>query len=393
MTRKLSAVSLWVLALLAACSRPTVTTTTAAPSTATGPSAAINVGLAARAPDNALPERLNSTEYWQLVSDISEPGGYFRIEDNYTSNEMEVGQLFTMLRQQSVSGDVYMGVGPEQNFTYIAAIRPKMAFIVDIRRQAVVQHLMYKVMFELAKDRADFISILFGKPRPAGIDSSTDIQKIWEIYRPVPSDSVLAARNFALVSDRLTKHHGFIFTPDELAQLRAVFNAFYFYGPNITTRGGSGGGRGGVGGDFADLTGYAADGSGKPKSFLSSEENYRFIKTLHEKNLIVPVSGDFAGPKAVRAIGAYVKQHNAVVRAYYVSNVEQYLFGDSKDRQFYGNVAALPVDTNSVFIRPYSMRRGGWGGPTQSLCPIGKFLKAVEAGRIVDNNYALSCGP
>jgi hypothetical protein len=393
MTRKLSAVSLWILAAVAACSRPSVTTPPAAPPTTTGPAAAINVAVAPKAPSDALPERLNSSEYWQLLSDISEPGGYFRIEDNYTSNEMEVGQLFTMLRQQNVSGDVYMGVGPEQNFTYIAAIRPRMAFIVDIRRQAVMQHLMYKVMFEMAKDRGDFVSILFGKARPAGIDSTTHIQKIWELYRPVQSDSALAARNFTAVLDRLTKHHGFTFTPDEMAQLRAVFNAFYFYGPNITTRGGPAGGRGGVGGDFADLTGFSADASGQPRSFLSSEENYRIIKTLHEKNLIVPVSGDFGGPKTIRAIGAYLKQHHGIVRAYYVSNVEQYLFGDAKDRAFYGNVAQLPVDSNSVFIRPYSMRRGGWGGPTQSLCPIAKFLKAVEAGRITDNNYALSCGP
>ena len=46
-----------------------------------------------------------------------------------------------------------------------------MAFIVDIRRQAIMQHLMFKAMFELANDRADFISILFAKPRPAGIDT------------------------------------------------------------------------------------------------------------------------------------------------------------------------------------------------------------------------------
>lgn len=393
MTRKLSAVSLWVLALVAACSRPSVTTTTAAPPTASGPGAAINTAVAPPPPSNALPERLGSSDYWKLVSDISEPGGYFRIEDNYTSNEMEVGQLFTMLRTQGVASDVYIGVGPEQNLTYIAAIRPKMAFVIDIRRQAVIQHLMYKAMFELAKDRGDFVSILFGKPRPAGIDSTTHIQKIWELFRPVGSDSGFAARNYAAVSDRLTKHHGFTFNADETAMLRAVFNAFYFYGPNITTRGGAGGGRGGVGGDFADLTGFSADGSGQPKSFLSSEENYRYLKTLHEKNLIVPVSGDFAGPKALRGIGSYLKQRNAVVRAYYVSNVEQYLFGDGKDRAFYANVATLPVDSNSVFIRPYSMRRGGWGGPTQSLCPIAKFLKAVEAGRITDNNYALSCGP
>ena len=124
----------------------------------------------------ALPDRLSDSAFWKLEQDISEPGGYFRIEDNYTSNEMEIGELFTMLRTASVSGDVYMGVGPEQNFTYIAAIRPKMAFVVDIRRQAVMQHLMFKAVFEMARDRADFISLLLSKPRPPGLDSATSIQ-------------------------------------------------------------------------------------------------------------------------------------------------------------------------------------------------------------------------
>jgi hypothetical protein len=115
---------------------------------------------------------------------------------------------------------------------------------------------------------------------------------------------------------------------------------------------------GGRGGDFADLTGASNDRSGQPRSFLSSEENYQYIKSLHEKNLIVPVSGDFAGPKAIRAIAAYLKEHRGTVRAFYVSNVEQYLFGDSKDGLFYANVATLPIDSTSVFIRPYSLRRG-----------------------------------
>src|SRR4029453_735165 len=96
-----------------------------------------------------LPDRLSDAEYWKLLSDISEPGGYFRIEDNYTSNETEIGALFSMIREAGVTGGVYMGVGPEQNLTYIAAIHPKMAFVVDIRRQAVMQHLMYKAMFEM----------------------------------------------------------------------------------------------------------------------------------------------------------------------------------------------------------------------------------------------------
>ena len=344
----------------------------------------------ASAERQTLPDRLSDADYWKLEQAISEPGGYFRIEDNYTSNEMEIGQLFAQLRDEHVSGDVYMGVGPEQNFTYIAAIHPRMAFIVDIRRQAVMQHLMFKAIFEMAPDRAEFISLLFGKPRPPIGTADTSIQRIWELYRNVASDSALSARTWTRVVDRLTKVHGFTFTQDENDKLKAVYDAFYFYGPSIATRGYSGG----RGGDFAELTAYSMDQSGHPRSFLSSEENYRYIKTLHERNLIVPVSGDFAGPKAIRAIAEYVRQHDAVIRAFYVSNVEQYLFGDNHDQLFYANVATLPLDSASVFIRPYSMRgRYGYsGGPTMTLCPIRGFLVAVDSGRVTNNEMALSCG-
>jgi hypothetical protein len=371
-----------------------IVTTASAPVPATVTTTTVQVparSVRAAAEESALPARLADADYWKLEQEISEPGGYFRIEDNYTSNEGEVGQLFTMLRETGVKGGVFMGVGPEQNFTYIAAIRPQMAFIVDIRRQAVMQHLMYKAMFELANDRADFISILFAKPRPAGLDSSTTIQNMWEAYRTVRTDSALAAKNYALVVDRLTKTHGFTFTDDENEKLKSVFYAFYAYGPAITTRGSGGGGFGGRSYDFSDLTGFATDAAGVARSFLSSEENYQYIKMLHEKNLIVPVSGDFGGPKAIRAIGTYLADHHSRVSAFYVSNVEQYLDGDNKLQTFYGNVAALPVDTGSVFIRPYSMRRGGYGGPTRSLCPIGSFIRAANAGLVPNNNSALSC--
>jgi hypothetical protein len=350
---------------------------------------ALSADQAARA---SLPERLSDADYWKLETDISEPGGYFRITDNFTSNEREVGQVFTMLREAGVKGGVYLGVGPEQNFSYIAAIRPAMAFIVDIRRQAVMQHLMFKAIFEMSKDRADFISMLFAKPRPANLDSTTAIQKIWDAFGNVPTDSTPAAKNYTRVVERLTKTHGFTFTQEEAEQLQAVYEAFVGYGPAISTRGGGGfGGRGGGGGvTFADLTGWAYDAAGTPQSFLSTEENYQTIKTLHEKNLIVPVSGDFGGTKAIRAIGTYLKKQGGVVSAFYVSNVEQYLFQDGKNAAFYENVAALPLNPASVFIRPYSMRRGG-GGPSQSLCPMAAFVSAAAGGRVYSNNDALAC--
>ena len=264
----------------------------------------------------ALPTRLTDAEFWALVSEISEPGGFFRITDNYTSNEFEVGPLSSKLRATGVKGGVYVGVGPEQNYSYIAAIRPSMAFIVDIRRQAVVQHLLFKAIFELSPERADFIATLFSKPRPPDLDANTPIQRIWEAFQPVATSHDAGVKTFARVLDLLRTAHGFTLTPDELGQLRDVFDAFQAYGPSITTRGGVGGFGGGNSMSFEDLTGWSLDLGGEPQSFLSTEDNYRAVKALHEKNLIVPVSGDFAGPKALRAVGANVKPHEATVSAF-----------------------------------------------------------------------------
>lgn len=335
-----------------------------------------------------LPARLDDAAFWKLAGDISEPGGYFRITDNYTSNEGEVGQMVALLRERSVSGGVYLGVGPEQNFTYISAVKPAMAFILDIRRQAAMQHLMFKTMFELSKDRADFISLLFAKPRPAGVEATTPIQKLWEVYLGVATDLELAARTRALVIERLTKTHGFAIPAEEIELVESVMSAFVQFGPGITTRGSFGRGGGGNNLSFADLTGWSVDQTGRPQSFLATDEQFQVVKALHDKNLIVPVTGDFGGSKALRAIGAYLKERGATVSAFYVSNVEQYLFQDGKQQLFFDNVAALPLTDTSVFIRPYAMRRYG-SGP--ALCGISRFLKGVAAGKISTNNEALAC--
>jgi hypothetical protein len=334
----------------------------------------------------ALPEKLTDADFWSLEREISEPGGFFRITDNYTSNEPEIGHVFTMLRERGVQGGVYLGVGPEQNLTYIAAVRPAMAFVVDIRRQAVMQHLMFKAVFELARDRADFISLLFSKPRPAGLDRTTPIQHIWESFMGVATDVAIARQNAARITDQLTQVHKFTFTPDESAQLAQVIDAFLQFGPGITTRGSAAGGRGGNSVTFADLTGWSLDAAGQAQSFLSTEENYQFVKSLQERNLVVPVSGDFGGPKAIRAIGAYLHKQGGTVSAFYLSNVEQYLFQDGKQRAFYDNVATLPLNDASVFIRPYALRSG-----QTPLCGIASYLKAVVAGRVSSNYDALAC--
>src|SRR5262249_7056079 len=100
-----------------------------------------------------LPASLSDQEFWRLVTDFSEAGGAFQRE--FMSNEDSVQFVIPALKQTTRRNGVYLGVGPEQNFTYIAALRPRIAFVVDIRRDNMIEHLMYKALFELATDRAD----------------------------------------------------------------------------------------------------------------------------------------------------------------------------------------------------------------------------------------------
>lgn len=151
----------------------------------------------------------------------------------------------------------------------------------------------------------------------------------------------------------LTKKHSLPLSTDDLSGIDAIYKAFYVAGPAITwsTNTGGGLGRGGRGVSYATLM-TQADREGEGLSYLATEDKYVLLKDLESRNLIVPVVGDFGGPKAIRAVGSYLKQRTATVTAFYLSNVEQYLRQDGKTTAFCRNVAALPLDESSVFIRP-----------------------------------------
>jgi hypothetical protein len=129
-----------------------------------------------------------------------------------------------------------------------------------------------------------------------------------------------------------------------------------------------------------------SDWNGVPRSYLASEEHFGRLKSLQERNLIVPVVGNFAGPKALRGIGDYLRQHGATVTSFYVSNVEQYLYQDGVFDAFARNVAMLPIDGSSTFIRSVWTRFGYQGrllGPDRratALYPIRRFVRDFEDG-------------
>ena len=375
----------------------------------------------------SLPTQISDAEFWGMVSGMSEAGGFFQ-SDNFVSNERSFPAIVNALRASWKPGGVYIGVGPEQNFAYIAALRPKMVFLLDIRRQMIVHQLMYKAIFELSPDRADFVSMLFSKPRPPGLSATSTVHEIWRAFEAVPSDATLYEKNLTAVRNHLTKTRGFALPDGDQAALIYVYGSFYDLGPAITYSGHT---QRGPGTAYSSIT-QETDANGEARSFLATEDNFQFIRGLHQKNLIVPVVADFGGPTGIRAVGSYLKGRGATVTAFYTSNVEQYLFRDpGAPQRFYANIASLPLDSMSTFIRPAI---GGGSGamvtmrgtytrftvlngvatvdtifspppplppnvatsPSATirrgeLCPILAFLKSHAEGRIFSYDDARSC--
>jgi hypothetical protein len=143
-------------------------------------------------------DNLPAAEFARLVRDLSEEGGYFR-SDNFTSNETSYLHIVNKLREQGATGGAYIGVGPEQNFTYIAKVRPKIAFIIDIRRQAVIQHLMFKAIFYLAPTRMHYLSLLLSRPLPKDKTPSPDtpVAEMLSFFSQAQPDEKTYAVNLA----------------------------------------------------------------------------------------------------------------------------------------------------------------------------------------------------
>jgi len=317
---------------------------------------ALAAGRGGAAPAD-IPARLTDQEFWKLTEDLSEPDGTFR-SDNVLSNEMVFARLVPDFVAKVKQGGVYLGVGPEQNFTYLVAMKSRLAFITDIRRDNLHLHLMYKAIFEMSADRADFLARLFNKPRPAGLSKSSSVADLMNAYWNVPTaDEAAYAANLQAIQRHLTGTHKFPMAQADLDGVARVYRAFHWYGLAmnysasllLTPQ------SGGNAATYADLM-KQAGANGEPLTYLGTEEKFAYIKDMESKNLIVPVVGNFGGPKAIRAIGAYLKSRGTTVAAFYVSTVEPYLKRAGTFETFCASVATLPMDESSIFIRPGNLQ-------------------------------------
>lgn len=296
-----------------------------------------------------------SREFAQLIKDFSEPEGYFD-SDNFISNESGYLHVVDRLRALGITDGAYIGVGPDQNFTYIAKVRPKIAYLIDIRRQAILQHLMYKAIFEMGDNRAAFLSILFGKPLTGDDppDKNTDIEGLVKYFKRAAADATLAERNLSKIKSLIKDKYKVELSSDDEAKIDYIGKAFCRDGLSIRFR--SHNPRGFYSSFYPELEDILLETSlnGERGNYLNSNDDFNFVKQLHAADRIIPVVGDFAGKHALYSIANHIKAQKLKVRAFYVSNVEFYLMKKRADwEQYVANVKELPIDGKSVFVRSY----------------------------------------
>jgi hypothetical protein len=307
------------------------------PSAASAPTATSSAAAASTAPAFA-----------PLVRSLSEPDSAF-ISDNIISNETSYLQVAPALAR-ATPGGAYLGVGPEQNFTYIALTRPKVAFILDIRRQNMIEHLLYKAIFAESTTRAHFLALLVGRAFDAAGDpgpgASVDAV-IAHAEKSPPDEAVFAASHARL---RAAIDRELPLDASDLKTLEVTHRAFFKAQLDVRFELKQSSGR-----RYPTLRELLAekDPEGVARGFLAGEEAFRFVQGMEREGRIIPVVGDFAGDRAMPGIAAYLAKEKLSVTAFYVSNVEQYLFEPKVWPRWARNVAALPTSDRSVFIRAY----------------------------------------
>ena len=328
--------------------------------------------------------------YGRTFLKLSEPAGYFPSE-NVVSNETSYLHVLDAMRREGVKGGAYIGVGPDQNFSYIAAIRPEVAFMFDIRRDAMIEHQLFKAVFAMSRNRLEYLCILLAKPVPANVAAWKD-SSITSLVRFIDSTnaSVEFAKSSEIEIEARAKRLGIPLSDNDIGVLALYRAAFIRYGLDVQYSSLNGNAMGNMPG-WRDLL-VEVDRAGNQLNYLAADSLFQVIKRMQAENRIIPVTGNAAGPVALRRLGDEIRTRGLVVSALYMSNVEQYLFRDGAFPSFAENVKTLPRNEKSVIIRSlFGGGRSGMGwhplqvagyNSTQILQSMDAFATEFDAGRI-----------
>jgi len=311
-------------------------------------------------------EPLTREDFAGLVARVSEEGGYFDT-DNLISNETGYLNVTDVLEASGLVGGAYIGVGPDQNYSYLAALRPELVFVMDVRRDNQLHHLLLKALIERAPTRIEFLAGLHGVAPPADPaawrDQDIDAIVDWidgatrERGRLDEAAAVETMRGLAREVEERVRATGVPLSAEDFETVHRFHRTFAAAGmdlrftsfgrpprPYYPT--------------YRQLT-VETDADGDQASYLSSSARYDIVRALHVENRIVPVVGDLSGSHALHEIARVLEERDLDVHGIYASNVEFYLWQARTFDRWVENVRGLPRADDAVLIRSYFPNSGG----------------------------------
>jgi len=299
----------------------------------------------------ALSERTQAARLERFVSMVkgaSEPDADF-FSDNLVSNETSYLHVAGDLSARVPHGGAYIGVGPEQSFSYLAELSPKVAYIVDIRRDNLRLHLFYKAAFEASTSRASFVALMLGRPAPAEAPDEGDVTAILERATKAAATEETFTAAHAELKRRIDAWGLSLSTLDQ-KRIRDIHHAFFADQLQLRFSLKEANGR-----KYPTLGEVftATDLRGDMRGFLAKKATFETVRKLEFEHRVIPVVGDFAGDSAMPAIARRLKDDGDAVDVFYVSNVEQYLLDPTVWSKWRRNVAALPKSEGAVFLRAW----------------------------------------
>lgn len=311
-----------------------------------------------------------------LIRSLSEPQSGPHA-DNLITNEDSFGRVTGSLQRMVSPGNVYIGVGPDQNFSYIARSHPSIAFVLDYRRRNLRLHLLHKALFMLSDDRVSYLTRLTAR-RPAGLPREPNVDQLVQSFSTAPFDEALMERTRSEVLG-LVRALGVL---DESEEVDLQTIQTRLAGPGMDAK-------------FLAMPIYPRFGKlirtpgrdGQPAHMLASETTYRTVRDAQRGDLLIPLVADLAGVGALPRLRDWLRQKRQAVSVIYVSDVEFFLLKDNRFDAYVENLDRLPRTEDAVIIRSSTREidhpeRVPGDSATTIIRPLSPFLDAAKQGRI-----------
>lgn len=216
-------------------------------------------------------------------------------------------------------GGAYMGVGTDQNYLLAGWARSELIIMLDFDGEIARAHDLYGIAFREATTPDEFLSIW-----------SDDGEKRFADLVPT-------------------------YYPDDAERQRLLLRAYEWGGTTIYAR------------LRRIIRQYGENGI---PTFMTSQEDYDYLRNLWLNNRVFAIRGDLTGSLAIQDAAHLLRRHNIPMRVLYTSNAEQYFTFTAEFRR---NMLVLPFDEQSWVVRTRPIT--AWG-----LAPDDDYHYNVQGG-------------